>query len=124
MAKTSQEVVRAALEHLTILGLSQPMPAKYLEKGKDRLTALFEMLQHDGPNGLDFSSFTVETIPEEVYIPFYQTLALLMGPMFGKPYPRQKVEEEINLLRRTLLPYADAAELTSEQKAENRSKYF
>lgn len=95
MPKTSAEVCRLALEEIKVVGIDQDMPAAYYARAYERLEALFaEML---GPRGLVID-WTLEAVPESVYMPLSVALGAYCARMFGKPVDEASKEGAVSRL--------------------------
>lgn len=95
MPKTSAEVCRLALEEIKVVGIEQDLPANYRDRAYARLEALFAEMR--GPRGL-VVDWTLETVPESVFMPLSVALGSYCARMFGKPVTERDKENAVDRL--------------------------
>lgn len=123
MPKTSSEIVRRALRECRVLGVDQDMPASYYTDGKEVLDGLYAELSDMPPRGLGrVLDWTVETVPDGLFLALSETLAHDLGRGFGRPFQQQRREESMTRLLSLILP-DDAADSASDEDRKRASFY-
>ena len=102
MAQTANDIARAALQDIGVLGIGQDMAADDFDYASKKLDLLYAELTQP-PRSLPIA-WTVSTVPDSVATALAQTLAVDIGRPYGKTFVFQQREEAMNRLLTLVTP--------------------